>query len=1253
MERMARNVSFSIVLTFLPLFIVYPFNNFALSLSEPTSVTVVGQGFSDKSTVGPDIDSRELLIGIEGRIGNTKNPSISSVKKNMGDKIRLLQVPFLENRNQIPDNKVVFYTKTFSGAVYITKDAKLIYSLPKSHEGDSLGGWVIQESFVGVSSCNINGEEKTSTKVSWFKGSDPSKWERDIPAYNLVSLGEIYSGIEVKLRAYGNNVEKLFFVKPGKNTQDITVKVEGNDSLRLNEAGELEILTGLGIVKMTKPIAYQYKEGKKQYVNVAYTLKGQRYGFKVPNYDKTKLLIIDPLLASTFLGGSDQDYGRQIAIDSNGNIFVAGFTYSANFPTTLGAYDTINKDHDVFISKFNSSLTNLLSSTFLGGSVPGSSGSGWVGPDAEYVHDLILDKNNNIYVVGKTGCSDFPTTPGAYDTAYNGGHYDGFISTLDNTLQNLLASTYLGASASSFFGGIDSVHSIAIDGDDNVYVAGQTDGSDFPTTSGAYDQTYNGGDEGFISKLNSDLTNLLASTYLGTSEYDNIDRIIIGNNGDIYGVGSTMSSAFPTTSGAYSTEMDGGKAGFIFNFANDLQTLLASTFIGGNRYDGAQGLVLDSSGNLYVSGKTESSNFPTTPGAYNTVHANGNDIFVLKIDGQLQNLLNSTLLGGRDTDTGGFVTIGSDGTVYVSGRTASSDFPTTPDAYDRTYPGTSCIYISKFDANLSNLMASTYIDGDSDYRSDKIMALDSSGNIYVVGNAGASFPTTPGAYDTTHNGSTNDAFVAKFDSNLSASGPIATTGLATSIASGSATLNGTVNANGNFTTVTFEYGTSISYGSTITATQSPLTGTTAQSVSAGLTGLTPGTTYHVRAYATNSAGTAYGDDVTFTTTNALTPTVTTDTATSVTIDGATLNGTVNPNGASTTYYFEYGITTSYGSTTTVTEAGSGTSAVSVNASISGLELNTTYHFRLVATNSVGTTNGSDQTFTTNALTPSASTGLATSVASNTATLNGTINPNGASTTYYFEYGITTAYGSNTISTSAGSGTSAVSVNANIAGLSESTTYHFRLVATNSIGTISGSDQTFTTSSSAGPTVTTGSATLITSESAILKGKVNPNGSNTEAYFEYGTTTSYESSTPSEDIGAGTSSVAVNVTISDLISDTTYHYRLTATNIYGTSSGADMTFYTAIVYVSSDDSCGGNIPCYSTIQAAIDAAETESVIRILQGTFDEDIIMDQTYDLILSGGWDSTFTTQSSNTVFNSLTITGTSGTVEIENIDLQ
>jgi parallel beta-helix repeat protein len=485
---------------------------------------------------------------------------------------------------------------------------------------------------------------------------------------------------------------------------------------------------------------------------------------------------------------------------------------------------------------------------------------------------------------------------------------------------------------------------------------------------------------------------------------------------------------------------------------------------------------------------------------------------------------------------------------------------------------------------------------------------------------------------------------------LASSVPTAATGSATNITLSSATLNGTLNPNGASTWYYFEYGTTTSYGSTTTTTSAG-SGTTAVPVSADISGLDSGT-YHYRLVGANSAGTNYGSDQTFVTSPSA-PLVTTNPATSVTTNSATLNGTVNPTGASTTYYFEYGTTTSYGSTTTTTSAGSGTSAIAVSSDISGLELGTTYHFRLVATNSVGTTNGSDQTFTTNALAPSVTTDAATSVASDTATLNGTINPNGTGTTYYFEYGTTTTYGSTTTTTSAGSGSSTVSVNTHIKGLNLSTTYHYQLVATNSVGTSHGGDETFTTSTEpiSEPTVITGSTTSITSSSATLNGTVNPNGSSTICYFEYGTTTAYDFFTASQNIGSGSSSVTVSATISDLISDTTYHYRLTATNSAGTSFGVDKTFSTIIMYVESSGSCGGNTPCYSTIQAAIDAAETGSVIRILQGIYDEDIIIDQPYCLTLSGGWDSTFTTQSSSSTVISMTIGD--GTIEVDKLVIQ
>ena len=346
-------------------------------------------------------------------------------------------------------------------------------------------------------------------------------------------------------------------------------------------------------------------------------------------------------------------------------------------------------------------------------------------------------------------------------------------------------------------------------------------------------------------------------------------------------------------------------------------------------------------------------------------------------------------------------------------------------------------------------------------------------------------------------------------------------------------LNGTVNPHGASTAVTFEYGTTTGYGSTITAAQSPLTGGTAQSVSGGITGLNPGITYHFRVKAVNSLSTTYGDDQTFTTLAAL-PTTTTASATSIASGSATLNGTVNPNAAATTVTFDYGITVSYGSSlTAIQNPLTGTASQAVSASLTGLTPGTTYHFRAKAANSVGTTNGSDQSFVYPAVAPTVVTGSASTVSLTTATLSGTVNPYGTSTTYYFEYGTTSSYGSITGLRNAGSGWSDTSVDANILGLSPNTIYHYRLVATNNTGTTDGQDQTFTTS---------------------------------------------------------------------------------------------------FIYVNSDGNCGNKTPCHSTIQAAIDAAIDGSTILIADGIYSETITLNAAKTLTLKGGWDVSFETQIGNTI---------------------
>ncbi len=396
--------------------------------------------------------------------------------------------------------------------------------------------------------------------------------------------------------------------------------------------------------------------------------------------------------------------------------------------------------------------------------------------------------------------------------------------------------------------------------------------------------------------------------------------------------------------------------------------------------------------------------------------------------------------------------------------------------------------------------------------------------------------------------------------------PTVVTGAASSLTQTSATLNATVNPNGGVVSdCKLEYGTSASYGSSVSCTPSPGSGTSPVAVSALLKELGPNTTYHFRIVAKNAGGTSSGVDQTFKTLpNA--PAVVTEEVSSIAQTSATLNATVNPHGQEASEcHFEYGPTTSYGTTVPCKPSpGSGNSPVEVSASLTGLSPNTTYHFRIVATNTGGTSRSADASFKTLPDRPTVVTSLASAVTQTTATLNATVNPNGGSvSSCELEYGPTEAYGSiASCSPSPGSGSTPVGVAAAITGLSVNTTYHFRVVAANAGGTGTGSDGTFKTLPNP-PTVVTGSGSPVTQTTATLNATVNPNGGEVSSCkLEYGPTQSYGSSAAcSPPPGSGNAALAVSAAVGSLSPNTTYHFRVVATNPGGTSPGADQTFKT--------------------------------------------------------------------------------------------
>ncbi|OOP55989.1 MAG: hypothetical protein AYP45_12020, partial [Candidatus Brocadia carolinensis] len=378
-------------------------------------------------------------------------------KEEVMQKAQKLRMPFIANEGQT-DKRVAFYAQTFGGTVFVTKEGEIVYALPgrredagNKGEGPRINarettlsakseildlfliscrepisrfvyasrqsefqtpksGVALKEELVGRKVSRIQGMDKAATRVSYFKGNDSSKWKQGISTYDIVTLGEVYTGIDVTLKAYGDNVEKLFCVKPGANADQIKIQLSGARELKVNKDGQLEAETELGPVKFTKPVAYQEIGGKKIDVEVDYAISNPHsqipnpksaYGFTVASYDKTKDLIIDPLIASTFLGGGGEDYGLSIALDTSGNVYVTGYTGSLDFPATAGAYDTSwNGSYDVFVSKLDGGLTSLLASTFLGGA------------SSEKGNSIALDTSGNVYVTGYTSSCDFPTTAG-------------------------------------------------------------------------------------------------------------------------------------------------------------------------------------------------------------------------------------------------------------------------------------------------------------------------------------------------------------------------------------------------------------------------------------------------------------------------------------------------------------------------------------------------------------------------------------------------------------------------------------------------------------------------------------------------------------------------------------------------------------------------------------------------------------------------------------------------------------------------
>src|SRR5215831_10482860 len=672
-----------------------------------------------------------------------------------------LPITFEENRGQT--SKDVRYLAQGPHYAFFLTQNEIRLSLTKS----SGKGVVLGLRFLGANPLpTVTGAERAPGNVNYLHGNDPADWHTDVPTYAQVVYHDLWPGVDLSLREKNGALTYEFRVRPGARIEDIRLAYRGANGIALDRTGGLQIETAVGTMQDSAPESYQEIGGVRVPVDSNYLLLGsnmpEAYGFQVgANYRADQDLIIDPgVQFSTFLGGSSDETPAGIAVDAAGNSYVVGTTQSPDYPTTVGAFSragAVSGVTDVFVAKINPTGTALVYSTFLGGS------------DFDTGRAIAIDSAGNAYVAGSTKSNNFPTTRNSFDPTFNipGNcprcgidNTDAFVTKLNPTGSRLVYSTFLGGALDS-----DDVFAIAVDQAHNAYVTGETGSPDFPVTPGAFRTTKVGAFDAFVTKLNAAGSALVYSTFIGGTAVDFGVRIKLDSSKNAYVLGNTSSLDFPVTAGAFSASRRGSFDIFVLKLNATGSSLIYSTCLGGTNMDLAGGLAVDPAGNAYVSGGAGSSDFPTTPGAFQTAAPSGGG-FVLKLNPAGSALVYSTYFGDSGTGASSLA-ITPAGNVWIAGATMSQALPTTADAFQRfIHPGTTEAFLTELNATGSALVYSTYLGGsNTDYATD--LTLDVTGNVFLTGVTQSSdFPVTPNVFDSVFKGTPpgfqSDAFITKF-----------------------------------------------------------------------------------------------------------------------------------------------------------------------------------------------------------------------------------------------------------------------------------------------------------------------------------------------------------------------------------------------------------------------------------------------------------------------------------------------------------
>ena len=755
-------------------------------------------------------------------------------------------IRFTENKNQW-NNIISHKAQLDGGALFIEKSGKLTYHLYDKdnyrarHLGKNLSPTLKLHAyavdFIG-SNANptISSADAAEDYANFFLGKTSTKWSSNVHHYKTISVAGLYNNIDAIYSGGSQSIKYNFIVKPNGNPSDIKIHYSGISDIKLVK-NELHISTSVSESIEQKPFVFQIINGDTVEIQSKFVLHKDVVSFKLlQKYDHSKDLIIDPLLVFAAQSGSTADnFGMTATYDSHGNLYTGGTTFNVGYPTTVGAYDVsyngnaIDGYTDVVITKFDSSGTFLRYSTYLGGAT-----------SSEIVTSLVVDTTDNLCLYGATGSSDFPIVSGCWDSTFNGGTFlnypqngtlfssgtDIYVAKFNSLGTTLMASTYLGGSENDgvnnnintslydslmFNYGDQFRGEIQVDRNNEVYIVSSTKSSDFPMVN-SIDNILNGKQDAVLIKLNTSLTSIIYSTYIGGSNKDCGNALTVDDSLNVYITGGTCSNDFFTTPGSYKPTYSGGKTdGYICKIKYDGSIILSSTFIGTVSYDQSYFIQLDNNQDVFIFGQTQGL-MPVTAGVYSKVNSRQ---FIQKLDNQLTTLLASTIIGNSNgqinispsafsVDCAGNIYLSGWGGNILSGSSGVFNMPITTNAIQSTTDGHN-FYVMVLGPNMSSLLFGSYFGGTQSWEhvDGGTSRFDKKGIIYQSVCAGCQnnddFPVSAGAWPTVLYGSnTNQSSncnngVFKIDFELNS----AVASIATNTISGCVPL--TVNFNNNST----------------------------------------------------------------------------------------------------------------------------------------------------------------------------------------------------------------------------------------------------------------------------------------------------------------------------------------------------------------------------------------------------------------------------------------------------------------------